>query len=67
MRGSRNDTGSYPGRSGCLELFDQRALLMLHDGQRQIGGDANVKRACVAAENVGVPEIHPERRSAFWP
>jgi hypothetical protein len=39
----------------------------LHDGQRQIGGDANVKRACVAAENVGVPDIHPERRSAFWP
>ena len=27
----------------------QRALLMLHDAQIQIAGDANVKRACMAA------------------
>ena len=29
-----------------------RALLMLHDAQIQVAGDANVKRACMAAENV---------------
>jgi hypothetical protein len=27
---------------------------MLHDGQIQVAGDANVKRACMAAENVDV-------------
>ena len=37
------------GRSETL----QSALLMLHDAQIQVG-DANVKRACVAAENVDV-------------
>jgi hypothetical protein len=31
-----------------------RALLMLHDAQIQVAGDANVKRACMAAENVDV-------------
>jgi hypothetical protein len=31
-----------------------RALLMLHDAQRQVAGDVNVKRACMAAENVDV-------------
>jgi len=28
------------------------ALLMLHDAQIQVAGDANVKRVCMAAENV---------------
>ena len=31
-----------------------RALLMLRDAQIQVAGDANVKRACMAAENVDV-------------
>ena len=38
---------------GCSEAF-QPALLMLHDAQIQVAGDANVKRACIAAENVDV-------------
>jgi hypothetical protein len=42
---------------GRSETF-QRALLMLHDAQIQVAGDANVKRACMAAENVDVlPDI----------
>jgi len=36
---------------GRSETF-QRALLMLHDAQIQVASDANVKRACMAAENV---------------
>src|SRR6202030_3252267 len=36
----------------------QRALLMLHDAQKQVAGDANVKRACMAAENVDVAAGH---------
>ena len=36
---------------GRSETFP-RALLMLHDAQIQVAGDANVKRACMAAENV---------------
>ena len=32
----------------------QPALLMLHDAQIQVAGDAHVKRACMAAENVDV-------------
>ena len=31
---------------------------MLHDAQIQVAGDANVKRACVAAENVNVAAGH---------
>jgi hypothetical protein len=27
---------------------------MLHDAQKQVAGNANVKRACMAAENVDV-------------
>ena len=42
---------------GCSETF-QRALLMLHDAQIQIAGDANVERACMAAENVDVAARH---------
>jgi hypothetical protein len=42
---------------GRSETF-QRALLMLHDAQIQIAGDANVKRACMAAENVDVAAGH---------
>jgi hypothetical protein len=38
------------GRSETLP----RALLMLHDAQIQVAGDAYVKRACMAAENVDV-------------
>jgi len=36
----------------------QRALLMLHDAQIQVAGDANVKRACMAAENVDLAAGH---------
>jgi hypothetical protein len=36
----------------------QRALLMLHDARIQVAGDANVKRACMAAENVDVAAGH---------
>ncbi len=32
----------------------KRALLMLHEAQIQFAGDANVKRACMVAENVDV-------------
>ena len=32
----------------------QRAFLMLHDAEIQVAGNANVKRACMAAENVDV-------------
>jgi hypothetical protein len=42
---------------GRSETF-QRALLMLHDAQIQVAGDANVKRACMAAENVDVAAGH---------
>jgi hypothetical protein len=31
-----------------------RAFLMLHDPEIQVAGDPNVKRACMAAENVDV-------------
>jgi hypothetical protein len=34
---------------GRSETFP-RALLMLHDAQIQVAGDANVKRACMAEE-----------------
>ncbi|HET6217403.1 MAG TPA: hypothetical protein VFE27_10330 [Acidobacteriaceae bacterium] len=34
------------------------ALLMLHDAQIQVAGDANVKRACMAAENLDVAAGH---------
>src|ERR1700685_4262914 len=42
---------------GRSETF-QRALLMLHDAQIQVAGDANVKRACMAAEDVDVAARH---------
>jgi hypothetical protein len=42
---------------GRSETF-QRALLMLHDAQIQVAGDANVKRACMAAQNVDVAAGH---------
>src|SRR5271155_4813984 len=42
---------------GVSETFP-RALLMLHDAQIQVAGDANVKRACMAAENVDVAAGH---------
>jgi hypothetical protein len=42
---------------GRSETF-QRALLVLHDAQIQVAGDANVKRACMAAENVDVAAAH---------
>jgi hypothetical protein len=38
---------------GRSETFP-RALLMLHDTEIQVAGDANVKRACLAAEYVDV-------------
>ena len=50
---------------GCSEAF-QRALLMLHDAQIQVAGDANVKRACMAAENVDVAAGHNKDASKFW-
>ena len=42
---------------GRSEIF-QRALLMLYDAQIQVAGDANVKRACMAAENVDGGAAH---------
>jgi hypothetical protein len=36
----------------------QRALLILHDAQIQVAGDANLKRACMAAGNVDVAAGH---------
>src|ERR1700692_3883387 len=42
---------------GRSETFP-RALLMLHDAQIQVAGDANVKRAGMAAENVDVAAGH---------
>ena len=33
------------------------ALLMLHDALIQVAGDANVKRACMAAENVDAAPV----------
>jgi hypothetical protein len=39
------------------ETFE-RALFMLHNSLIQIAGDANVKRACIAAENVDVATGH---------
>src|ERR1700722_4860509 len=42
---------------GRSETF-QRALLMLHDAQIHVVGDANVKRAGMAAENVDVAAGH---------
>jgi hypothetical protein len=42
---------------GRSETFP-RALLMLHDTQIQVAGDANVKRASMAAENVDVAAGH---------
>jgi hypothetical protein len=43
-------------RSGTFK----RALLMLHDTQIQVARDANVKRACMAAENEDVSAGHSE-------
>jgi hypothetical protein len=48
-----------PAAIGRSEAFE-RALLMLHDAQIQVAGDANVKRACMAAENVDVAAAHNE-------
>ena len=42
---------------GRGETF-QRALLMLHDAKIQVARDADVKRACMAAENVDVATRH---------
>ncbi len=41
----------------------KRALLMLHDTQIQVAGDANVKRACMAAENVDIAAGHSKDAS----
>ena len=59
---------------GRSETFP-RALLMLHDAQIQVAGDAKVKRACMAAENgdgaaghsqmLAVLVVGPRERS--WP
>jgi hypothetical protein len=42
-----------------------RALLMLHDAQIEVAGDANVKRACMAAENVDVAAGHSKMLAVF--
>jgi len=42
---------------GRSEAF-QPALLMLHGPQIQVAGDADVKPACMAAENVDVATSH---------
>jgi hypothetical protein len=41
----------------CSETFE-RALFMLHNSPIQVAGYANVKRACIAAENVDVATAH---------
>jgi hypothetical protein len=48
------------------ETFE-RALLMLHDALIQVTGDANVKRAGMAAENVDVATGHIEMLASSWP
>jgi hypothetical protein len=37
---------------------------MLHDAQIQVAGDANVKRACMAAENINVAAGHGKDASS---
>jgi hypothetical protein len=39
---------------------------MLHDAQIQVAGDANVKRACMAAENVDVAAGHRKMLASSW-
>src|ERR1700676_5180276 len=50
---------------GRSETF-QRALLMLHDAQIQVAGDANVKRACLAAENVDGAAGRSKMLASSW-
>src|ERR1700689_4628100 len=50
---------------GCSETFE-RALLVLLDAQIQVAGDANVKRACMAAENVDVAAGHNKMPASSW-
>jgi hypothetical protein len=50
---------------GRSETFP-RALLMLHDPEIQVAGDANVKRACMAAENVDVGAGHSKMLASSW-
>ena len=50
---------------GRSETFP-RALLMLHDTEIQVAGDANLKRACMAAENVDVGAGHSKMLASPW-
>src|SRR5580704_19573063 len=50
---------------GCSETF-QRALFMLHDALVQVAGDANIKCACMAAENVDVAAGHNKMLASSW-
>jgi hypothetical protein len=43
-----------------------RAFLMLHDTDIQVAGDANVKRARMAAENVDVGAGHSKMLASSW-
>jgi hypothetical protein len=42
------------------------ALLMLHDTEIQVAGNANVKRACMAAENGDVGARHSKMPASSW-
>src|ERR1700677_2853936 len=50
------------GRSETLP----RALFMLHDTEIQVAGDANVKRTCMAAENVDAGAGHSKMLASSW-
>jgi hypothetical protein len=50
---------------GRSETF-QRAFLMLHDAQIQVAGNADVKRAWMAAENINVAAGHRKMLASSW-
>ena len=50
---------------GLSETFPH-ALLMLQDTKIQVAGDANVKRACMAAENLDVGAGHRKMLASSW-
>ena len=45
---------------------DTHLMVMLHDTEKQVAGNANVKRACMAAENVEVAAGHNEMLASSW-
>jgi hypothetical protein len=51
--------------TGRSETFP-RALVMLHDTEIQVAGNANVKRACMAAENVDLGAGYSKMPASSW-